>query len=94
MKTAKSSDWKNLIQGFVTNMLEHVGGNLSQRAQTWFSRLKKRTAGTALMILGITFLLTGIAVYANTVLENIVPGIGYVIVGAVIFLSGYLFSKD
>ena len=98
MTTKKSQqengNWKNLVQGFVVNILEHISEDISHKAKKWFYKLKKRTAGAALMVLGVTFLLTGVAVYANTVFEKVAPGVGYAIVGLVIMLIGYITSRE
>lgn len=93
MKKNKS-DLRDLIQKFITNIVEHISDDITQKTNKWLIRVKKRTAGAALIILGITFLLTGVAVYANTVFEKVAPGVGYAIVGLAIISIGYLTSKD
>lgn len=87
-------EWKNLIQGFVGNVLERLSDNVSQKIQRWIKVLKLRTAGFILVVLGSFYLLVGISVYLNSILGLILPGLGYVTVGVLAILIGTLLGKS
>lgn len=92
-KTSTHGDWKNLIHGFVGNMLAQVGDNVSQKMHVWFDRVKRRAVGGVLVVLGLTYFLTGISDYANSVIGKNYPGLGYTAVGFVVVFIGYLISR-
>lgn len=87
-------NWKSMVQSFVANMISRLSDNVSEKIQNWFIKLKKRTTGAVLMALGAVFFLVGVAIYINTILENMSQWGGYVIVGGVIFVVGYFVSRD
>lgn len=89
----RQTDWKGIVQGFVANILERVGENISQKVQAFFDRLKKKTIGTVLMLVGVVFLLAAAAILINTLL----PGhawAGWGIVGLVLIAVGYVVTKE
>ena len=88
------SEWKNLIQGFVGNVLERISDNVSQKIHAWIKVLKLRTAGFILVVLGAFYLLIGDSVFLNSVLGIILPGLGYVTVGVLAILIGSLLGKS
>jgi hypothetical protein len=88
------SEWKNLIQGFVGNVLERISDNVSQKIHAWIKVLKLRTAGFILVVLGAFYLLIGVSVFLNSVLGIILPGLGYVTVGVLAILIGSLLGKS
>ena len=88
------SEWKNLIQGFVGNVLERISDNVSQKIHAWIKVLKLRTAGFILVVLGAFYLLIGVSVFLNSVLGIILPGLGYVTVGVLAILIGTLMGKS
>ena len=87
-------EWKNLIQGFVGNVLERISDNVSQKIHAWIKVLKLRTAGFILVVLGAFYLLIGVSVFLNSVLGIILPGLGYVTVGVLAILIGTLMGKS
>ena len=93
-KAPQSSDWKNLIQVFVGDMLERISDNVSKRIHTFINQLKRRTIGAILMLIGSVFLLIGIAILINNVLGNEFPWVGWSLVGLVTILVGYRIFKD
>ncbi|MEI7621105.1 MAG: hypothetical protein WCJ51_01065 [Candidatus Moraniibacteriota bacterium] len=84
------SDWKNLVQGFVENVFEHLGENVSRKVQAWVLRLKCRVVAFLLMSFGLLYLLIGCSIYVNSILGQIIPGLGYVAVGVLAILVGSL----
>lgn len=88
------STWKEMVQGFVANMLERVGENISERAHVWFKNLKKRTIGSVLMIIGSIFFLVAAALLINSLTQNLFPWIGYGIVGLATLAIGYVMTKE
>lgn len=93
-KESKGTDWKSLVQGFVGNMLEQVSENVSQKVHVWIKILKRKTIGSILMIAGLIYLMIGLSVYLNSILGRILPGLGYITVGVIAALIGYLISND
>ncbi|EKE20251.1 MAG: hypothetical protein ACD_8C00033G0003 [uncultured bacterium] len=85
--------FKALILGFVTNILEKVSDNVTHKVQTWTRQMKRRAAGSVVMVLGMTYLLTGLSTYTEATFGKNIPGLGYVIIGAVAILIGYLVSR-
>lgn len=85
--------WKALIQGFVTNVLEKVSDNVSLRVHAWTKQMKRKIAGSVVMVLGATYLLTGLSNYADATIGKNIPGLGYVVIGAIALLIGYLVSR-
>jgi hypothetical protein len=94
METKNKTDWKGLVQGFVGDLLERIGDNVSKRAHIFITKLKKRTIGAVLMATGSLFLLISAAILINAVLGNEFPWVGWGLVGLIIILAGYLISKD
>lgn len=85
--------WKTLIMGFVSNVLEKVTDNVSSRIHTWTKQMKRRALGGVLVILGLTYFLTGLSDYANSMFGKNYPGLGYIAVGFVIVVVGYLMGR-
>lgn len=90
----KQNDWKNIVQGFVANMLERVGDNVSKRVQEFVLKLKKRTLGGALIFVGSIFFLIGAALFVNSIFENEYPWLGWIMSGLVVAAAGYVVSKE
>lgn len=88
------NDWKSLIQGFVTNVLERISDNVSKRVHTFITQLQKRTIGAVLVLIGSIFLLAGIAISMNAILGNEFPWAGWSLVGLITILVGYRIFKD
>lgn len=85
--------FKALILGFVTNILEKVSDNVTHKVQTWTKQMKRRAAGSVVMVLGMTYLLTGFSIYAEATLGKNIPGLGYIIIGLIALSIGYLVSR-
>jgi len=83
-----------MVQGFVGNVLERVGENVSQRVHEWLKNLKKKTIGSVLMTIGIIFFLVAVALLINTLTQNLFPWIGYLIVGLATLAIGYVMTKE
>lgn len=95
-KTCKSDDcseWKTLVQNFVTNMLSKLSDNISERVQVWFRNVVKRGAGVFLMMFGFTFLMISISLYLNSVWADQGSWVGYGVVGLVVCSVGLFMSK-
>jgi hypothetical protein len=88
------SDWKGLVQGFVGDLLERIGDNVSKKVHTFITQLKRRTIGAILIATGISFLLISLVIFINTVLASEFPWVGWGLVGLVVLLAGYIISKD
>lgn len=93
-KKPKSADWKNIVQVFIGDILSKVEDNLSQKIQKFISKVKRKAVASLLIGSGIVFFLTGIVTYASAKLDPILPGLGYLSVGAVVISIGYLISRD
>lgn len=93
-KESAKTDWKGLVQGFVANMLESIGENVSRRAHVFIVQLKKRTIGAVLMLIGGIFLLCGIAILINSLLGSQFQWVGWGVVGIVIVAAGYVVTKE
>ncbi|MDD5397339.1 MAG: hypothetical protein PHW24_04800 [Candidatus Moranbacteria bacterium] len=93
-KKTKQNDWKNLVQGFVGNVMEQLSDNVSQKIQAWIKMLKRKTVGSILMVLGLLYLLIGVSVYFNSILSPILPGLGYMTVGVLAILIGNLVANN
>ena len=93
-KTQNKNDWKSLVQNFVANMVERIGDNVSQKVQAWVKMLKRKTIGALLMVFGLFYLLIGASVYLNSVLGKFIPGLGYITVGVLAVLIGYLVGNN
>lgn len=91
-KENQSNNWKELVQGFVANMLEQAGENISQRIHKMIVRFKRRAIGSVLMAVGITFFLNGLAIYLNSITNN--NFVGYGIVGLTTVLFGYIMLRE
>ncbi len=91
---ASHSDWKNLVQGFVENVFEQLSDNVSQKVHAWIKMLKRKTVGSILIILGLIYLIVGLAQYVNSILSLFLPGLGYAIIGVLVMLVGYVLSSD
>jgi len=93
-KENKQSSWKDMVQGFVANMLERVGENISERAHVWFKNLKKKTFGSILMVIGAIFFLIAVALLINSLTQDLFPWLGYLIVGLATLAIGYVMTKE
>lgn len=93
-KEDNHEDWKALVQGFVGNVLEQLSDNVSQKIQAWIKMLKRKTVGSILMVLGLLYLLIGLSIYFNSILNPILPGLGYVTVGILAILIGSLVANN
>lgn len=89
-----SSDWKNIVQVFIGDMLSKVEDNLSQRIQKFIKKIKRKAVASLFIGSGLVFFLTGIVTYASAKLDPILPGLGYLSVGAIVVSIGYLISRD
>jgi surface polysaccharide O-acyltransferase-like enzyme len=92
--TSFGGDWKNLLHGFVGNMLDQLSENVSQKVQAWLKIVKRKTIGFFLILLGLVYFLSGVAMFFNAFFAKIAPGLGFVIVGVLILLIGVLMNKD
>ena len=90
----EQNDWKNLVQVFVTNMLERVGDNVSKRVHEFMNKLKKRTIGAVFIFVGLIFFLVGVALFINAIFANVFPWLGWAISGLFVAVVGYIISKD
>ena len=93
-KTKVNSDWKSLVQGFVSGMLAQVSENVTHRMHVWMKNFKRRAIGSVLILLGVTYFLTGLSDYVSSLFGNNFPGFGYGAVGIVVVFIGYLISRD
>jgi len=93
-KASQTNNWKNIVQGFVGDMLERISDNVSKKVHTFIDQLKRRTIGAILMLIGSIFFLTSVAILINTILGNEFPWVGWSLVGLVTVLVGYRISKD
>jgi hypothetical protein len=85
--------WKTLVTSFVANVLEKISDNVSLRVHQWTAQMKRRAAGSVVMVLGMTYLLTGLSTYADQTLGKNIPGLGYMTIGLVAIFIGYLVSR-
>ncbi|MEI8344004.1 MAG: hypothetical protein WCF93_03585 [Candidatus Moraniibacteriota bacterium] len=92
-KAAGHSDWKNLVQGFVENVFERLSENVTMQVHTWTKQMKRRAIGSVVMVLGITYLLTGLSTFAEATFGKNAPGFGYVFIGAIALAVGYVVSQ-
>jgi hypothetical protein len=92
-KQTKHNEWKNLVHGFVGNMLEQMSENVSHKIQIWIKMLKRKTIGWVLMTAGLLYLLIGLSINLNAVLGQIIPGLGYITIGILAILVGSLLSN-
>lgn len=93
-KSQKTSDWKNILQVFIGDMLSRVEDNLSQRIQKFISKVKRKALASLLIGSGLIFFLTGVVAYASAMLDPILPGLGNLSVGVAVIFIGYLISRD
>ena len=93
-KQEGKSDWKDLVQGFVVKMLEHVGDDLAKRAHVWIKQLKRKSVGWILLASGIVFVLIALSIFINALTQNLFPWVGYSIVGVVALAVGYALTKE
>lgn len=93
-KTKNSGSWKELVEGFVSGMLAQVSDNVSQHIHVWIGKLKRRAAGSVLMLLGATYFLTGFSDYISSLFGKDFPGFGSGVVGLIVIFIGYLISRD
>ena len=94
MTKQKQNNWKELVAGFVGNILAQLEDNVSQKMHAWFDNVKRKAVAGILAVLGLTYFLTGISDYANSMVGKNSPGLGYVIVGASVIFIGYLIGRD
>lgn len=88
------NNWKSLVQGFVADMLERIGDNVSKRIHLFITQLKRRTIGAILMLVGTVFFLASIAIIINTFLSSEFQWAGWSSVGLISILAGYIMSKE
>lgn len=93
-KSPQQTGWKTIVQGFVSDILERIGEDVSKRVHVFITQLKKRTIGAILILIGCLFLLISAAMLINAVLGNEFPWVGWGLVGLVIGIVGYFISKD
>ena len=93
-KKQNKNDWKSLVQVFVGDILERISDNVSKRIHTFIDKLKRRTIGAVLILIGFIFFLAGISTLINTILNNEYSWVGWSLVGLVVILIGYRISKD
>jgi hypothetical protein len=91
---AEQGDWKSIVQGFVVNMFERIGDNVSQQVHGFISKLKKRTIGAVLMLVGAIFFLVSIALLINSFLGSGLQWVGWSLVGWIIICVGYVVFKE
>jgi hypothetical protein len=89
----KNSEWKLLIQNFVTNMLSKMSDNISEKIQNWFRNLMKRGTGLFLAMIGLVFVMVSASFYLNTVWNDKDPWIGFGVVGVVACCVGIFMSR-
>lgn len=92
-KETNHNGWKDLVHGFVGNILAQVGDNVSQKMHVWLVKFKRRAVGGVLLVLGATYFLTGLSDYVSSVFGKNIPGIGALLVGAVVIFIGYFLSR-
>lgn len=92
-KENKHDEWKALIIGFVGNILEKISDNVSVKIHAWTRQMKRRAAGGVVMVLGATYLLTGLSTYTEATFGKNIPGLGYMSIGIVAMFIGYLVSR-
>lgn len=92
-KDENSNDWRNIVHGFVGNMLAQVGDNVSKRIHVWTTEFKRRAIGGVLVLLGATYFLTGLADYLSSTVGKNYPGLGAGAVGLIVISIGYLMSR-
>ncbi len=92
-KEKQNSNWKELVHGFVGNILAQVGDNISHKMHIWMDQLKRRAVGSVLMVLGATYFLTGLSDYASSLFGKDFPGLGSGMVGIAVIFIGYLMSR-
>lgn len=85
--------WKTLVMGFVGKIMERMSDNVSLRIHQWSAQIKRRAIGSVVLVLGITYFLTGLATYADATLGKSIPGFGYMLIGLIISIMGYLVSR-
>lgn len=93
-KKEDKNELKNILQGFVSNMLERFGNNISKKIALFINQLKRRTIGAVLLLIGAIFFLTSIAIMVNTFLGDELQWVGWSLVGFVAIIFGYVLSKD
>ena len=93
-KNESNSNWKSLVQGFVSGMLAQVSENVSQHVHVWIKHFKRRAIGSVLMLLGATYFLTGLSDYVSSLFGKDFPGFGSGAVGILVITIGYLISRD
>jgi hypothetical protein len=92
-KESNDASWKELVHGFVGNMLAEVGDNVSKRVHEWSTNFKRRAIGGVFMLLGLTYFLTGLSDYVSSLLGKNLPGLGAGAVGIAVILIGYSLSR-
>jgi mannose/fructose/N-acetylgalactosamine-specific phosphotransferase system component IIC len=90
----KGTDWKELTLSVIKNFLENFFAELSrdvrQKILIFIEKLKNNLIFGGLFILGSIFLVVGIAIVLNFLID--IPGAGYLIVGALLLLLGFIFK--
>ena len=75
----------------VMDNIKRLSDNISGEVHKKMLKLKKKIAGSLLMVVGGIFLLIALALFINTLAT---PWLGYLIVAVVILLAGYLLTKE
>jgi hypothetical protein len=75
-----------LIGNFIKKIETDIVHDVKTKAKEIFDQIKRKTAGTILLMLGLIFLLVGVALFLENFL--IIKGLGYLLVGVIIFLVG------
>ena len=93
-ESAMYNEWKSLVQGFIGNVFERLSGNVSQRVHAWIGMLRRKATGSILLVAGLIYLVVGVAVYFDSVLGLVLPGLGYFVAGILAILVGYLVGNN
>jgi hypothetical protein len=87
---SESDSWKNVVQTFVTDILTHVRGNIVEHVQAWGRRLRNRTIGSLLIIIGGLFCIIALTLLINILLASV--WLGYALTGLLLIIIGLLIT--
>lgn len=91
-----SFDWTSFVSGiastFVRTVTDPLFEKINEVAKKIVESLQKGLAGMFLMLLGLAFVMVGLAMFINDVVA-ISDGVGYSIVGMAAFLIGLIIIK-
>lgn len=89
-------DWKSLVSGFTSMFIRSVTDPLFEKLNEILANVVKSVqkgfAGIFLMLLGLIFVMVGLAIFINDLIA-ISNGLGYGIIGMAAFLTGYIIIK-